>query len=219
MSHSLRPHGLQHSRLPWPSPSPGACSNSRLLNWWCHPTILSSVVPFSCLQSCPASGSFPMIWIFASGSQSSAASASTSDLPMNIRDWFPLGLIGLISVQSKGLSRVFSNITVQKQSIFQCSAFSMVQLSHPHMTTGKTIALTRWTLVGKVMSLLFNMLSRLVIAFLPRNKCLLISWLQSPSSVILEPKKIKSLFPLCPHLFAMKCWDRMHDLRFLNAEF
>ena len=88
----------------------------------------------------------------------------------------------------------------QHQSLFQ-----WVQLSHPYMTTGKTIALTRWTLVGKVMSLLFNMLSRLVITFLPRSKCLLISWLQSPSAVILEPQKIKStLFPLFPHLFSMK---------------
>ena len=99
---------------------------------------------------------------------------------------------GLISL-SKGLSRVFSRTTVQKLSILQCSSFFMVQLSHPYMTTGKTIALTTQTVVGKVMSLLFNMLSRFVIAFLPRNKCLLISWLQSRSTVILEPKKIKSV--------------------------
>ena len=135
-----------------------------------------------------------MSQFFESGGQRIGASASTSDLPMNIQGWFPLGLTGLISVQSKGLSRVFSSITVQKQSIIQCSAFSIVQLSHPHMTTGKTIPLTRWTFVGKVMSLLFNMLSRLVIAFLPRCKSLSFSWLQSPpSTVILQPKKIKSL--------------------------
>ena len=109
---------------------------------------------------------------------------------MNIQDWFPLGWTGWISLQSKGLSRVFSNTTVQKHQIF--SAFFIVQLSHPNMTTGKTIALTRRTSVGKAMSLFFNMLSRLVIAFLPRSKCLLISWLQSPSTVTLEPKKIKS---------------------------
>ena len=97
-----------------------------------------------------------------------------------------------------------------KASILQCSAFFTVQLSHPSMTTGKTITLTRWTLVGKVMSLLFNMLSRLIRAFLPRSKCLLISWLLSPSVVILEPRKIKSLtVSLFPHLFAMKWWDRM----------
>ena len=110
---------------------------------------------------------------------------------MNIQDWFPLGLTGWISVQSKGFSRVFSNIT--EVSVLRHSAFFTVQLSHPYMTTGKTIALTRWTFVGKVMSPLFNMLSRLVIAFLPRSKRLFISWLQSPSAMILELPKIKSV--------------------------
>ena len=95
-------------------------------------------------------------------------------------------------MQSKGLSRVFSNNTVEKASILQGSAFFLIQLSHPYMTTGKTIALTRWTYVGKLMSLLLNMLSRLVITFFPRSKRLLISWLQSPFAVILEPRKIKS---------------------------
>ena len=102
-------------------------------------------------------------------------------------------ITGLISLQSKRISRIFSNTTVHKHQFFDAQLFFMVQFSHPYMTTGKTIALTRWTFVGKVMSLLFNMLSRLVIAFLPRSKCLLISWLQSPSGVILEPKKIKSV--------------------------
>ena len=111
---------------------------------------------------------------------------------MNIQNWFSLGWTGLIFLQSKGLSIVFSNNTVQKHQ-FLAFSFLFVQLSHPHMTTGKTIALSRWTFVGKVVSLLFNMLSRLVIEFLPRSKRLLISWLQSPSAVILEPKKIKSL--------------------------
>ena len=110
---------------------------------------------------------------------------------MNIQDWFPLGLTGWISLQSKRLSRVFSNNTVQKHHSSVLSF--MVQPSHPYMTTGKTIALTRWTFVGKVMSLLFSMLSRLLIAFLPRSKCLWISWLQLPSAVILEPPKIKSV--------------------------
>ena len=105
-------------------------------------------------------------------------------LPMNIQDWFPLGWTGWISLLSKGLSRVFSNTTVQKHQFFSTQLF-MVQLSHPYLTTGKTIALTRQTFVDKVMSLFFNMLPRLVIAFLPRNKCLLIPWLQSPSAVIL----------------------------------
>ena len=120
-----------------------------------------------------------MSQLFASGGQSIGVSASASVLPMNVQDWLPLGLTGWISLQSQGLSRVFSNTTVQKDKFFWHSAFFMVQLSHPYMTTGKTIALTRWTFVGKVMSLLFNMLSRLVMAFLPRSKCLLISWLQT----------------------------------------
>ena len=141
-----------------------------------HPLILSS----SCLQSFPASGFFffPASQFFVSGGQSIGVSVSASVLPMNIQDWFPLGLTGWISFQSKGLSRVSSNTTVKKHQFFG-SAFYMVQLSHPYMTTGKTIALTRWTFVGKVMSLLFNMLSRFVTAFLPRSKHLLISWLQS----------------------------------------
>ena len=161
------------ARFPCPSLSPRACSNSCPLSWWCHPTISSSVVPFSsCSQSFPASGSSLMSRLVTSGGQSIGASASASVLPMNIQDWFPLGLTGLISLQSKGLSRVFSNITIQKKCNLLLSAFFIVQLSHPYMTTGKTIALTRWTFVGKVMSLLFSMLPRLVIAFLPRSKCL-----------------------------------------------
>ena len=121
-----------------------------------------------------ASGSSQMSQVFASGGQSIGVSALASGLPMNIQDWFPLGWTGLISLQSKRLSRVFSNTPVQ---ILWCSAFFIVQLSHPYVTTGKTKALTRWTFVSKIMSLLFNMLSRLVIAFLPRSKHLLISWL------------------------------------------
>ena len=119
------------------------------------------VSPFSsCLQSFPASGSFQMSQFFTSGGQSTEVSASTSDLPMNIQDWFPLGWTGLIFLQSKGLSRVFSNTTISKAFILQHSAFFIVQLSHPYLTTGKTIALTRQTFIGKVMSLLFIMLSR-----------------------------------------------------------
>ena len=108
-----------------------------------------------------------------------------------------------------------------KASILQCSAFFTVQISHPYMTTGKTIALTRWTFVGKVMSVLFNMLSRLVITFLPRSKCLLISWLQSPSAVILEPQKIKSdtVSTVSPSIFHEVDGTQCHDLRFLNVEF
>ena len=148
----------------------------------------SSVVPFfSCLQSFPASKSFQRIQFFASGGQSIGVSASASILLMNIQDWSPLGWTGWISLQSKGLARVFSQHHSSKASILWCSAFFRVQSSYPYMTTRKTIDLTRWTFVGKVMSLLFNMLSRLVITFLTRSKCLLISWLQSPSAVNLEP--------------------------------
>ena len=105
-------HGLQHTRLPCPSPTPESCSNSCPLSWWCHPTISSSVISFSCLQSFPASGSFTISQFFISGGQSIGVSASASVLPMNIQDWFPLWLTGWISLQSKGLSRVFSNTTV-----------------------------------------------------------------------------------------------------------
>ena len=167
MSDSLSPHGLQHARLPCPSPSPGTCSYSR------SPTISSSVVPFSsCLQSFPASGAFQMSQFFTSGGQSTGVSASASVLPMNIQNWFPLVWTSWISLQSKGLSRVFSNSTVQKHKFF--SAQSSL---HPYMATGQTIALTIWTFVRKVMSLLFNMLSMSVIAFLPKSKHLLISCL------------------------------------------
>ena len=119
MSGSFRPHRLQHARLPCPSPTPGVTSNSCPLSQWCHATISSSVFPFSsCLQSFPPSGSFPMSQFFASGSQSIGVSGSTSVLPMNIRDWFPLGRTGWINLLSKGLSRIFSNTTVQKHHFF-----------------------------------------------------------------------------------------------------
>ena len=166
MSDSLRPHGLHHARLPSASPTPGAWSNSCLLSWWCHPTISSSVIPFSpCLQSFPASGSFPVSQFFPSGGQSIGASASASVLPMNIQVLFPLGLTCLVSLLSKGLSRVFSNTTVKKHQFFGTQLSLWFHLSHPYMTTGKTITFTRWIFVGKVMSLLFNMLSMLVMLF------------------------------------------------------
>ena len=118
VSDSLWPHGLQHARLPCPSPTPGAYSNSCPLSRWCHPAISFSVVPFSFhLQSFPASGSFPVSQ-FSSGGQNIGVSASASVLPVSIQDWFPLGLTGWISLQSKGLSRVFSNTTVQKHQFF-----------------------------------------------------------------------------------------------------
>ena len=136
MSDSLQPHGLQHARLLCPSLSPGVCSNSYPLSRWCY---LTSATPFFCPQSFPASGSFPMNWLFESGGQIIGASASALVLPMNIQSSFPLGLTSLISLQTKGLSRVYFN-HCSKASILRCSAFFMVQLSHPHMTTGKAIA-------------------------------------------------------------------------------
>ena len=152
-------------------------------------SISSSVAPFSsCPQSLPASGSFPMSHLFAWSGQSIGISALASVLPMNTQDWSPLGWTGWISLQSKGLSSLLQHHS-SRASILQCSAFFIVHLSHPYVITGTTIALTRRTFVGKVMSLLFNMLSRLVITILPRSKRLFISWLQLPSVVILEPKK------------------------------
>ena len=125
-------HGRQHARLLCPSPSPEACSNSCPLSQWCHPMISSSVIPFSsCLQSFPASESFQMSQFFTSGGQSIGTSASATVLPMNIQDWFPLGLTGLISLQSKGLSRVFFNTTVQTHQFFSTQP-SLWSTSHIH---------------------------------------------------------------------------------------
>ena len=152
----------------------------------CHPLLLLSLIFPSIGVSSNESVlciKWPKYW----------GSASVFVLPMNIQDWSPLGLTDWISLQSKGLWRVFSNTSVQKHHFFSSQLSFIVQISHPYVTTGKTIALTRLTFIGKIMSLIFNMLSRLVITFLPRGKHLLISWLQSPSAVILEPKKIKSL--------------------------
>ena len=165
MSDSLQSHGLQHTRPPCPSPTPRVYSNSCPLSRWCHRTISPSVVPFSsCLQSFPASASFPMSQLFSSGGQSTGVSATASVLPMNIQDWFPLGRTGGISLQS--LLQHHSS----EASILRCSAFFIVQLSDPFITIGKTMALTRWACVGKIISLLINILSRLVITFLVRNE-------------------------------------------------
>ena len=173
MSDSLGPHELQHARPPCPSPTPRVHPNPCPSSQWCSPAISSSVTPFSsCLQSLPASRSFPMK-LFAWGGQSIGVSASASVLPMNTQDW-SLGWTDWISLQSKGLSRVFSNTTVQKHQFFGAQ-LSSKPLSHPYMTTAKTIALTRRTFVGKVMSLFFYMLSRLVLTFLHRSKHPLIS--------------------------------------------
>ena len=217
MSDSLRLYGLQHARLPCPSPTPLKLKS------------IESVMPSNHLiLSCPLllpPSTFPSIKVFSSKSVlhirwpkyssfsfSISASNEYSGLISFKMDW-----LDLLAVQGtlKSLQHHSS-----KTSIFQCSAFFMVQLSHPYMTTGKTIALTIWTFAGKVMFLPFNMLSRLVIAFLPRNKHLLISWQQSSSAAILESPKIVSH---CFHCFPMYMpWSDgtgCHDLSFLNAEF
>ena len=160
-----------------------------------------------------------MSQLFTWGGQSTGVSPLASVLPSNTQDWSPLEWTGWISLQSKGLSRVFSNTTVQKHQFFGTQPSSQ---SNSHIYTWlleKPIVLTRRTFVGKVMSLLFNMLSRLVITFLPRGKRLLISWLQSPSAVILEPPRIKSdTFHCFPIYFPGSDGTRCHDLCFLNVE-
>ena len=220
---SLRPHGLEHTRFHCPSLSPGVYSKSCPLSQWCHQTLLYwlLLLPPSIIPSIRV---FNWVSFSPSGSQNTGVSASASALPMNIQDWFPLGLTGSISLQSKGLSSLLQHHS-SKASILRNSAFFIVQLSHLYMTTGKTIALTRWTFVGKVtklcnmLSQLCNMLSRLVIAFLPGNKSLLISWLQSHSAVILEPPKIKSVTVSCfPIYLPWSDGTGCHDLSFLNVE-
>ena len=179
----------------------------------CHPLLLPPSI-------FPSIRSFLMSQFLASGGQSIGVSASASVLPMNIQDWFPLQLTGWISLLYKGLSRVFSNTTVQKHQFF---AVQPSLWSNSHIDTWllkKTTALTRWNFVGKVMSLLFDMLSKLVIAFLLRSKCLLVSWLQSPSAVTLEPKKIVCHWFHCFTFYLP--WSngtRCLDLHFLNIEF
>ena len=170
MSDSLWPHGLQHTMLPCLSPTPGAYSNSCPSSWWCHPAISSSVIPFSSSpESLPVSRCFPVSQLFAWGGQSIGVSASASVLPMNTQDWSPLGWTGWISLspgdsQESSPKPQFKSINSSVLSFLHSPTFTSI-LYH-----GKTIALTRWTFVGKVMSLLFKMLSTLVITFLPRSK-------------------------------------------------
>ena len=220
MSNSLWPHGLQHARPPCPSPTPRVYSNSWPLRWWCHPTI-SSCRPLLLPPSI-----FPRIRVFSNESvlrirwpkywSFSFTTSPFNELPRLIS--FRMDWLDLLAIQGtlKSLLQHHSS----KASFLWHSAFFIVQLPHPYMTTGKTIALTRQTFVDKVVSLLFNMLSRLVIIFLPRSECLLISWLQLPSAVILEPRKIKS--DVCFHCFPIYLpWSDgtgCHDLSFLNVE-
>ena len=218
---------VQPSVTPWTAahcaplsfPSPGACSNSCPLSQWCHPTISSSVFPFSCLQSFPASGPFLMNWLFTSGgpkywsfSFSISPSNGYSRLISFRIDWFdPFAVQGTLR----------SLLHSSKASIIWHSTFFMVQLSHLYMTTGKTIALTRRTFVGKVMFLLFSTLSRFVIAFVPWSKSLLISWLQSPSAVIFraQENKVSHCFHCFPIYLPWRDGTKYHDFCFLNVEF
>ena len=190
MSDYLQPHRLQHARLPYPLPSPRVCSNSCPLSQWSSLTISASAALFFCLQSFPASGSFPMSRLFTLGGQSVGASPSASVLPVNIQGWFPsfrVDWFDLLAV--RGTLKSLLQHHNSKASVLWHSAFFMVQLSHPYMITGKTITLPIRTSVGRVMSLLFYMLSRFVIVFLPGSKGFLISWLQSPSAWFLSPRK------------------------------
>jgi len=192
VSDSLRPHESQHARPPCPSPTPGVHSNSCPSSQWCHPAISFLYCPLLLPPIPPSIRVFsnesaphmrwPKYWTFRFSISPSNEHPGLISFRM---DW-----LDLLAIQGT-LKRLLQHHS-SKASILRRSVFFTVQISHPYMTTGKTIALTRRTFVGKVMSLLLNMLSRLVITFLPRSKCLLISWLQSPSAVILEPPKIKS---------------------------
>ena len=218
MSDTLRPHGLQHTGFPilhqlleltqthvlWVD---DAIQPSHPLWSSSPPSIFPSLRVFS--NESVICSRWPKYWSFNFSISPSKEYSGQISFRIN---WFDL-LVGLQTCKS------LLQHQSSKGSILQHSAFFIVQLSQPYITTGKTIALTGWTFVGKVMSLLFNMLSRLVIPFLPRNKNLLISWLQSPSAVILEPKKIKSVTVSIVSLFAMSDGIRCHDLSFLNAEF
>ena len=202
-----------------------AQTHVRLVNDAIQPS--HSVTPFPLFpQSFPESGLFPMSWLFASDGQSIGASTSASVLPMNLQYWSPLGLTGLM-LQSKGYSRVFSDTTVQKHQLFgaQLSLWKERfldgnQLSHSHMTTGKTIALTRWNFVGKVMSLFFNMLSRYVIAFLPRSKHLnLMAAVTICSDFEAQENKVSHCFHCFPIYLPWSDGTGCHDISFLNVEF
>ena len=209
VSHCLRPHEPQHARPPYPSLTPRVHPNPCPSTQWCHnhlilcrpllllPSIFPSVRVFSnesalCIR-------LPMYWSFSFNINPPNEHPGLISFRM---DW-----LDLLAVQETLKSLVQHHSS--KASVLLCSAFFTVQLSHPYMTTGKTIALTSWTFVGKVMSLLLNMLYRLDITFLPRSKRLLISWLQSPSAVILDPRKIKSDTVSSFPIYAMKWWDQM----------
>ena len=221
-SDSLQPHELQHARPSCSSPTPGVHPNSCPLSQWCHSNHLILCRPLLLLPSI-----FPSIRVFSNESAlyirwpkywNFSFNISPSNEHPGLMIPFRMDWLYLLAIQGtlKSLLQHHSS----KASILLHSAFFIVQISHPYMTTGKTIALTRRTHVGKVISLLFNMLSRLVITFLPRSKCLLISWLQSPSAVILEPpqNKVSHCFHCFPIYLPWSDGTRCHDLSFLNVE-
>ena len=214
VSDSLQPHGLQHTRLPCPSPSGVAQTH---VHWVCD--VIQPSCPLLLLPSI-----FPSISLFQRvGCSHQVAKVLKLELQHQsfqwIFSWFPLGLTDSISLQTTELSRVFSSTTVQRHQFFGTGPFFIVQVSHPYITTRKTIALTIWTFVSKITPLLFNKLSRFVITYLPRSKCVLISW-RSHHPLILEPKKI-----VCHHFHCFPIylpWSdgaRCHGLSFLNVDF
>ena len=201
-------HGLQNFRPLCPSLSPGVFSSSCPLHQWCHPTISSSVTLFFWRQSFQASGSFPLSWLFSSGGQNTGASVSV--LLVSIQGWFPLKLTGWISLLSKGLSRVFSSTTIWKHQLFSGQLSLWSRFQHDYW---KDHSLDYMEFCLKVMSLLVNKLSRFVIAFLPRNNHLLISWLQSSSAVILsQAEEICHSFHIFPFHLPWSDGTECHEL-------
>ena len=220
MSDSLQPYGLQHARPPCPSPSPGVCPGLCSLHEWCHPDISSCDVLFSfCPQSFPALGTFQMCHLFTSDDQNTGASVSASVLPVDNQGCSPLRSTGLISLQSKGLSGVFSSTTVQRHQFFGVLP-SLWSSSHNRTwPLGKTIALTTQTFVSRVMSQLFSTLSRFVVAFLPRSKSS--SDFMAAATVCSDfwspRKKISHYFHISPFYLPWSNGARCHDLSFFNV--
>ena len=220
MSNSLQSRRLQHARLPCSSPTPGACSDSCPSSWWWQPTISSSVIPFSsCLQSCPASGfffsndsvlciSWSKYWCYSFNISPSNEYSGVISFRI---DWFDLPEV-------QGTLRSLLQHHSSKTSIFWCSAFFIVQLSHPSMTTGKTTALTKWTFVDKVMSLLYNMLSKFAIAFLPRSKCLsnFMAAVTFCSDFLARENTVCHCFHCFPIYLPWSDGTRCHDLHFFD---
>ena len=220
MSDSLWPHGLQHTRLPCPSPTPGAYSNSRPLSWWCHPTISSSVVPFSShLQSCPASGSFQVSQIFTSGGQSIGVSASAAVLPMKIQDWFLEDWLVGYPCSPKDSQESSPRPQFKSINYLVPSFLYSPTLSHPYMTTGKTIALIRWIFAEKVMYLLFNMLSSHSFSSKGQASLNFMAAVTIHSDFGAQEYKVSHCFHCLPIYLPWSDGTECHDLSFLNVEY